>query len=848
MAANPSGTEVRNLPYQRVSFKTKIKGDNQWGKDTIDFLINSANAMSNSSINNRNGMVDWDRMLANYQLYGNVVNQVDFESTFNPLGIDVGQATDKIQPYNHSYNIINVLLGEELKRPFNVRAVLTNEDGFNARQIEKNKLLQQFVIQELQKYIDPETQEQDPSLDPKKIEKYISTEYQPAKEIAANKVLKYLNRHLDVRSKKNDAFKHALISGKEFIQLDIVNGEPELNVLNSLSTFYRKSPEVKYVQDGLYVGVRKRMHIGDIIQNFGRDLKKKDLEELLKTSYFSNNMDVPQKEMEYFFEHLELRYMGAPFYKNWEEGSYGKTNFTDLEVYHVYWRSERKIGFLEYTDPMTGQLVMDIVDESYKPNVEAGETIEWDWIPEVWEGVRIGTNIYCGIQPCRVQLRSIENPYVVKLPIFGLIYDTMNAEPISIMDRMKPYQYLYFVIMHKFLKLVANDRGKVMPFDTSLLSDDIPIEKALYYLNELDIYIYNGLSGGDEPGAAHRGAISNSMDRSNAQQIAQYIQMLVAIEEKIAMAAGVTQPRIGATSANEAVTNAQQNLLQSSHITEPLFHQHNLLWEKVLQGLIDVAFAAYRDRLEETNEPVKLQYILDNMSIDTLMIDEDLVLSDIGIFVMDSQKDNEIFEKLEALAQPLLQNDKADFLDLIQMFKAISVEDLERNIEMGIKRKQEAQAQQAEAEQQLAQEQLALEREKLDREDYNKEQDRQVKITVAEIQAFSRQDNLDTDMDGIPDPVEIANQALEERKQTFAEYTESTKLAQDREMKEKEMALKEKELNSKTKVEQLKIKQTEVQNKNQIELANKKAKLDKEMAEKKIQIEKIKARNKPTKK
>lgn len=847
MAANPSGSEVRNLPYQRISFKKKKENDYEWGKSTIDFLINSANAISNSSINNRNGMVDWDRMLANYQLYGNIVNQIDFESTFNPLGIDVGQATDKIQPYNHSYNIINVLLGEELKRPFNVKAVLTNEDGFNARQIEKNKLLQQYVIQELQMYMNPETGEQDPALDPKKIDKYISTEYQPAKEIASNKVLKYLYRKLDIKSKKNDAFKHALISGKEFVQLDIVNGEPELNILNSLSTFYRKSPEIKYVQDGLYVGSRKRMHVGDIIQNFGRDLDKKDLEEILKTSYFSNNMDVPAKEMNYFFEHLELRYMGAPFYKNWEEGSYGKTNFTDLEVYHIYWRSERKIGFLEYTDPMTGELVMEIVDENYKINKEIGETIEWDWIPEVWEGIRIGTNIYCNIRPCRVQLRSIDNPYVVKLPIFGIVYDTMNSEPVSIMDRMKPYQYLYFVVMHKFLKLIANDRGKVMPFDVSLLGDDIPIEKALYYLNELDIYLYNGLSGGDEPGAAHRGAISGSLDRSNAQQIAQYINMLEAIEQKIAMAAGVTQPRIGATSANEAVSNAQQNLMQSSHITEPMFFQHNLLWEQVLQGLIDVAFTAYRDKIEEMNEPVKLQYILDNMSIDTLMIDSDLTLSDIGIFIMDSQKDNEIFTKLESLAQPLLQNDKADFLDLVQMFKAVSVEDLERNVEAGIKRKEQAQAQQQEQINAIEQEKIALERERLDREDMNKQLDRDTKIQVATISALGFSEDKDADMSGVPDVIEQSKLALQQQDLQFKQMTESQKMAQEKEIKDKELALKEKELNSKKEIEKLKIQQTKVQNASQEKIATQKAKLDKEMAEKKIQLERMKARKKPSK-
>jgi hypothetical protein len=235
------------------------------------------------------------------------------------------------------------------------------------------------------------------------------------------------------------------------------------------------------------------------------------------------------------------------------------------------------------------------------------------------------------------------------------------------------------------------------------------------------------------------------------------------------------------------------------------------------------------------------------MSIDTLLIDTDLVLSDIGIFVMDSQKDNEIFQKLEALAQPLLQNDKADFLDLIQMFKAISVEDLERNIEMGIKRKAEAQAQQAQAEQQMAQEQLALEREKLDREDVNKQLDREVKIQVATISALGFSEDADADMSGVPDVIEQSKLALQQQDLQFKQISESQKMAQDREMKEKELSLKEKELNSKAKVEQLKIKQTEVQNKNQIELANKKAKLDKEMAEKKLQIERIKARKKPSK-
>jgi hypothetical protein len=63
------------------------------------------------------------------------------------------------------------------------------------------------------------------------------------------------------------------------------------------------------------------------------------------------------------------------------------------------------------------------------------------------------------------------------------------------------------------------------------------------------------------------------------------------------------------------------------------------------------------------------------------------------------------------------------------------------------------------------------------------------------------------------------------------------------------MQLKEKEMQMKKDIEDKKIEAIKIQNQNQIELANKKAQLDKEMADKKLALEKlkIKASNNKTK-
>ena len=49
---------------------------------------------------------DYERMMSNYKLFNNIIDQKDLERECNPLGLEIGQFKDLVQPYNKTYNEI----------------------------------------------------------------------------------------------------------------------------------------------------------------------------------------------------------------------------------------------------------------------------------------------------------------------------------------------------------------------------------------------------------------------------------------------------------------------------------------------------------------------------------------------------------------------------------------------------------------------------------------------------------------------------------------------------------------------------------------------------------------------
>lgn len=805
-----------NFPKQRLPYSKKSATDFAWAKRVMETLLQFSPQQRNIA---NDYTSEYGRKLSNYRLYNNQLDQKDFERECNPLGLEVGQFQDAIQPYNKTYNKIQVLLGDELKRPFNFRAVLVNADGIRSKLEKRDSMIRNYVYAKMQETLQsintlysPELLDElgEEILTPEQIKQYVKYNYRERREILSENILNYLLKRLHIKDKKNDAFKHGLISGEEVVYIGTNNGEPYLEVINPLGVFYHKSPETKWIQNSLYAGYRTYMTAGEVIDRYGKYLTKEQVDKLENLTNVGG--PIPDhtmgSTMSYGIPEGDPR-MAKMF--NYNDGSYGSSNHSDILVQHVEWRSQKKVGFLksinEYGDEENLMVSEDfeVPEQATKREVlkEFGQRctyydwemngiqyeLEWDWIAEIWTGTKIGSEMYCMIGPKDQQFRETDNPNNVCLGYHGLIYNAMNATPVSLMDRMKPFQYLYFIVMHKLKRAIAQDQGKVFHFDVSMVDPKIGLEKTMYYLKEMNIDFFNPLANGDQPGQNQRGKVSHSTDMSNMQNINNYINVLAAIDQQISDVAGVNRQREGQTGPTEAVSNAQANIQMSALITEIYFQAHTKLWEKCLTSLIAAAKQAWRDK------SVLKQYVLDDLSLATLeMTEGDLTDAEIGVFVTDSGKEHEMFQALKGIADGLLNTNRATFTDLIRLYEANSSAELKAGImaseEKAIQQEQQKQQMDIQAAQQAQQAQQEFELEKQAREHEHE-------VLIAQIESFKFQQDQDSDNNGIPDPLEIMKLRQEADFKNRKLNLEEKKLEFDKQKSEKELAIKRKKPSAK---------------------------------------------------
>jgi hypothetical protein len=142
--------------------------------------------------------------------------------------------------------------------------------------------------------------------------------------------------------------------------------------------------------------------------------------------------------------------------------------------------------------------------------------------------------------------------------------------------------------------------------------------------------------------------------------------------------------------------------------------------------------------------------------------------------------------------------------------------------------------------QQMHAEQVEMDHLKLDQERYIAELNNETKIQVAEIGVYSRQENLDQNANGIPDPSEIADNALKQQELGSKMFLEQSKLGNDRSKHDALLAQKDKESRLKNELENKKIQAIRVQNQSQEKIAAASNKLKEKEMKNKVEIEKMK--------
>lgn len=770
--------DLKSFPPQKLPMSKK---NQDWKEACIDYIAGSGNT-GHSGFNSERA----SEMQTYYDLYNSIYDERDLKYVTNPFKQQDGFPATA-QDYNIIKPYIDQLLGEETKRSFNFQVCRTSDEATSELQEKAKQMLMDYIQSSIIAKLSPENAQRYQEalqtgevMQPEAIQKYLTKDYKDIAERTAYHTLQYLKRKLNLPHEFYKGWKDALIGGEEIYYVGIRNGQPYVERVNPMYFDYEKSVDLEYIHDAAWCCRKMIMSATEIYDRFYDKMSEKQLNELLELidEKPGSGMTPQVGKSELDYNHVKLHKLNSftdnPF------------DIDQITVYHCCWKSFKKIGFVTLINEETGEVEEYQVDEDYKVTGEE-ESVDWKWIIEVWEGYRIGDDLYIGIQPLEYQHMSADNPNSSKLPYTGVLYNNTNSKPRSLVSMMKPLQYMYIVVWYRLELAMSRDKGKVPVVDVTQIpkSMGIDVNKWMHYLGALGVAFINPYEEGwDVPGReGGRPATFNqfqSWDLSMANIIDQYVNLMAKIEDMVAKLTGITPQRQGSIAASELVGNATQAITQSYHITEPWFWTHNQVKKEVLTMLLDTAKVAWKDN------KTCLNYILDDATRAFITLSDDFFYSDMDVFVEDSTKNRQDLDQLKQLLQPAMQNGASllDIAEIITMDNINMIKDRLEDIEQ--KRMEQMQQQQQaeqEAQQQLIAEQnrvkeeeLMLKEAEMELEKYKIDTDAQTKITVAQLNAYKGLQDLDQNDNGIPDVMEIAQQALAERKQIADESAKQMEL------------------------------------------------------------------------
>lgn len=486
--------DLKSFPPQKLPMSKK---NQDWKEACIDYIAGSGNT-GHSGFNSERA----SEMQTYYDLYNSIYDERDLKYVTNPFKQQDGFPATA-QDYNIIKPYIDQLLGEETKRSFNFQVCRTSDEATSELQEKAKQMLMDYIQSSIMAKLSPENAQRYQEalqtgevMQPEAIQKYLTKDYKDIAERTAYHTLQYLKRKLNLPHEFYKGWKDALIGGEEIYYVGIRNGQPYVERVNPMYFDYEKSVDLEYIHDAAWCCRKMIMSATEIYDRFYDKMSEKQLNELLELidEKPGSGMTPQVGKSELDYNHVKLHKLNSftdnPF------------DIDQITVYHCCWKSFKKIGFVTLINEETGEVEEYQVDEDYKVTGEE-ESVDWKWIIEVWEGYRIGDDLYIGIQPLEYQHISADNPNSSKLPYTGVLYNNTNSKPRSLVSMMKPLQYMYIVVWYRLELAMSRDKGKVPVVDVTQIpkSMGIDVNKWMHYLGALGVAFINPYEEGwDVPG------------------------------------------------------------------------------------------------------------------------------------------------------------------------------------------------------------------------------------------------------------------------------------------------------------------------------------------------------------
>ena len=744
-------SETKNFPSQKIPFSKKGK---QWRKDHMDWADNNS-YLSNSAVRRK-----LKQKRINLNLYNGKVDVSDMKLILNPGGMEKFFVPDAIQHYPIITPRVNVLVGEEKRRKFDWSVQIINPGTLSKIKEDKKKLVDAKLMEMISSDVSDEELEQELA----KYGDYINFDYQDMREKRANLLMRHYISQLDMKIAFQQGFKDALIMGEEVYMFDIVNGDVVFEKLNPLKVHTLRGGFSNKIEDSDVIVLDDFWSPGKIQDHFYNDLNDIEVKKLDEGEWAGDNtnLDGVTESVDDLAGLRLLDREGMDSYID-STGIYdkndqnGRNTYKDgngnIRVLRMFWRSMKKVIKVEYFDDM-GKKQTKFRSEDYVLDKDMGEVGKTLWVPQWWKGVKIGQDTYLQIKPREIQYNKLDQPSYNSCGIVGQIYNTGDEEAVTMVDRAKPFQYLYDISWYRVNEALSKYLGSIVELDLAKVPTGWSVTKWLYFARKSGISVVDSFKEGQKGMAKGRlaGSVGNTTGRVLEQRIGDFIQTHIDMMEyaKAGMdeITGVSRQRLGQVENRETVGGVERAVSQSNHITEELFTMHDYCKKRCFEILIETTKIALKGR------DVKFSYIADDMTRQLAEIDGDqFAEEEYGLHVSNDDEINRLEQKLDGMVQMGLQNQMLSFSTAIKIYNSPSVREIQRLIEKDEQQMKESQSKASEDQNKMAQAQMEEakrmdeENKRVDLEKFNREDE--TKRHIAELQEETKRMQMENAERGV---------------------------------------------------------------------------------------------------
>jgi len=278
---------------QPIQFLPEKEKDDEWRAWNLDWL--EFQGMKQLRRNAR-------RLMKNYKLAKGIIDKADYiveEDNEMADLIDTLTKEDEsaleLKFYPIIPNVINVLCNEFSKRSSRIMFKAVDDISYNEMMEEKRSMIEKVLLEdaerkmmmemmamgieldseEMQKALAPESLQQLPE-----IEGFFRKDYRSMIEEWATHQMSVDEERFKMQELEERGFRDMLITDREFWHFKMNEDDYDVELWNPLLTFYHKSPDVRYISQGNWVGKMDMMSVSDVIDKYGWMMTQDQLESL----------------------------------------------------------------------------------------------------------------------------------------------------------------------------------------------------------------------------------------------------------------------------------------------------------------------------------------------------------------------------------------------------------------------------------------------------------------------------------------------------------------------------------------------------------------------------------------